>query len=150
MGKVLKIGISKAKRNKILELSNIEVVQGCGIVNDRYFSTNNKKMSQLTLIEIENINYYNKIYKSDIPPTEFRRNIVTEGIVLNNLLNKEFFIGNIRVKAHHLCHPCKHLENFLNQKNLVKELLIKGGLRCEILSSGKIFVNDVIEENKND
>ena len=150
MGKVLKIGISKEKWNKILELSNIEVVQGCGILNDRYFRINNKKMSQLTLIEIENINYYNKVSKSNTPAIEFRRNIVTKGIELNNLLNKEFFIGNIKVKAHDLCRPCKNLENFLNQKNFVKELLIKGGLRCEILSSGKIFVGDVIKEQKDD
>ena len=70
MGKVLKIGISKEKWNKILELSNIEVVQGCGILNDRYFNINNKKMSQLTLIEIENINYYNKVSKSNTPAIE--------------------------------------------------------------------------------
>ena len=32
----------------------------------------------------------------------------------------------------------------LEQQNLVKELLYKGGLRCEILSDGEISVGDII------
>ena len=94
----------------------------------------------MTLIEIENVNYFNKISNTSIKPLNFRRNIVTEGIGLNKLINKEFFIGNIKVKGHDLCRPCKYLQELLGQKNLVKELLLKGGLRCEILSSGKIFL----------
>ena len=55
------------------------------------------------------------------------------------------YIGNVKIKAHDLCRPCKYLQESLNQKNLVKELLLKAGLRCEILTSGKIFVGDVIK-----
>ena len=51
----------------------------------------------------------------------------------------------MRVKAHDLCRPCKYLQESLNQKNLIKELLQKGGLRCEILTNGKIFVGDEIK-----
>ena len=32
----------------------------------------------------------------------------------------------------------------LNQENTIKELLLKGGLRCEILKDGKIVVGDEI------
>ena len=51
----------------------------------------------------------------------------------------------MKVKAHDLCRPCKYLQESLKQKNLVKELLHKAGLRCEILTSGKIFVGDKIK-----
>ena len=78
-------------------------------------------------------------------PKDFRRNIITEGIRLNELVGSEFFIGNVKVKAHDLCRPCKYLQESLNQKNLVKKLLRKGGLRCEILTNGKIFVGDEIK-----
>ena len=100
---------------------------------------------QITLIEIENIDYYNKISKTQIPAIDFRRNIITSGIRLNELVNKEFFIGKIKVKAHDLCRPCSYLQNMLNQKNIVKEFLRTGGLRCELLSSGKIYVGDPIK-----
>ena len=126
-------------------MKSVDAIKGKGLLNDRKMRENNDKKSQLTLIEIESINYYNKVSKSSIKPLNFRRNIVTEGIELNKLINKEFSIGTVKVKGHDLCHPCKYLQEFLGQNNLVKELSKKGGLRCEILSTGKIFLNDIIK-----
>ena len=88
---------------------------------------------------------YNQISGTSILSKDFRRNIITEGINLNELVGSEFFIGNVKVKAHDPCRPCKYLQESLKQKNLVKELLHKAGLRCEILTSGKIFVGDEIK-----
>ena len=144
MSKVVKIGICKNKGDKIVNLNNVKAIKGKGLVNERHFSENNKKRCQITLIEIENINHYNKITGTTIPAINFLRNIVTEGIQLNVLVGKEFFIGAVKVKAHDLCRPCNYLQESLQQKNTVKELLHTGGLRCEILSDGKIYVNDQI------
>jgi len=145
LSKVILIGISSLKGGSIKEMKSVDAVKGKGLLNDRKLRENNDKKSQLTLIEIESINYYNKVSKSSIKPLNFRRNIVTEGVELNKLINKEFSIGTVKVKGHDLCHPCKYLQEFLGQKNLVKELIKKGGLRCEILSTGKIFLNDIIK-----
>ena len=144
MGKVLKIGIVKNKGENVKSVNQIEAIKGKGLNNDRHFKENNNKECQITLIEIENINNYNKISNTKIPSIDFRRNIITEGVNLNVLLNKDFFIGNVKVRAHDLCRPCKHLQEILKQKNIIKEFLHKGGLRCEILSSGTIFLNDSI------
>ena len=144
MGKVIKIGISANKRNTIVNANEVEAIKGKGLIGEKHFKEDNKKRSQITLIEIENINHYNKITGTMIPAINFLRNIVTEGVRLNALISKEFFIGNVKVKAHDLCRPCKNLQEFLQQKNTVNELLYTGGLRCEILSSGKIFINDQI------
>ena len=144
MGKVLEIGISENKSSKIVSVNEVEAIKGKGLIGEKHFKEDNKKRSQITLIEIENINHYNKITATKIPAINFLRNIVTEGIRLNVLIGKEFFIGKVKVKAHDLCRPCKYLQEFLQQKNTVKELLYTGGLRCEILSSGKIFIDDQI------
>ena len=144
MGKVVKIGIYENKSNKIVSVDDVEAIKGKGLVGEKHFKENNNKRSQITLIEIENIKHYNKITGTMIPAINFLRNIVTEGIQLNVLVGKEFFIGTVKVKAHDLCRPCKYLQEFLQQKNTVKELLHTGGLRCEILSSGKISINDQI------
>ena len=37
------------------------------------------------------------------------------------------------------------LQDKLKQNNFVKEFLHKGGLRCEILTSGRISVGDIIK-----
>ena len=144
MGKVLEIGISESKSNKIVNVNDIEAIKGKGLVGEKHFKEGNNKRCQITLIEVENINHYNKITGTQIPAINFLRNIVTVGILLNVLVGKEFFIGTVKVKAHDLCRPCKYLQESVQQKNTVKELLHTGGLRCEILSSGKICVGNQI------
>ena len=144
MSQVIQIGIQESEGNKVRAIDTVKAVKGKGLVNNRHFKENNEKKRQITLIEIENINYYNKISKTHILSINFRRNIITSGIRLNELLNKEFYIGKVRVKAHDLCRPCKYLQELLKQNNIIKEFLHKGGLRCEILSSGKICIGDKI------
>ena len=144
MSKVLEIGIHKNRGDKTHKVEFVEAIKGKGLLNNRHFKEKKGKIYQITLIEIENINYYNKISETQIPAIDFRRNIITTGIKLNELVNKKFYIGEVKVKAHDLCKPCKYLQEFLQQKNTVKELLFTGGLRCEILSSGKIYINDQI------
>ena len=145
MPKVIEIAISESSGRVMKNVDSVESIAGRGLLNDRHFREGNEKKSQITLIEIENINHYNQIYGTSILPKDFRRNIITEGIKLNILVGNEFFIGEVKVKAHDLCRPCKYLQKSLNQKNLVKEFLRKGGLRCEILTNGKIFVGDEIK-----
>jgi len=145
MGKVVEIGITDTKGSRIKKVSEVDAFKGKGLLNDRKFRENNHKKSQITLIEIENINHFNKISRTSISPVDFRRNIVTENIRLNELIDKEFFIGNVKLKGHDLCRPCKYLQEKLKQNNFIKEFLHKGGLRCEILNDGKINVGDVIK-----
>ena len=145
MGKVAEITISQTYKGIMESVSSIEVISGKGILKDRHFKENNSKIKQITLIEIENINYYNQLTGTSIPPIDFRRNIITEGIHLNKLVDKEFIIGGVKIKAHDLCRPCKYLQERLKQGNIVKEFLSRGGLRCEILNNGKIIVGDKIK-----
>ena len=145
MGEVVEIGIVNIKGNQIQNVDTVEVLKGKGLRDDRNFSENNQKERQITLIEIENINYFNGLSKTNIPPVDFRRNIITENIKLNDLVGKEFFVGNIKLKGHDLCRPCKYLQDKLKKNNFVKEFLHKGGLRCEILTSGRIKVGDIIK-----
>ncbi len=144
MSKVFKLGKSKDNNKKIEEVSSLEVVANKGVVGDRHFKDFNDPYCQLSLIESENIEFYNVKYGLNIPYVDFRRNVVTKGIKLNELINKKFNIGNVEVEGIDLCRPCRHLTEILNQKNILKEFIRKGGLRCQILSSSKITVGDEI------
>ena len=145
MNKIINIGIAHKKGNPIIKTDSVEVIKGKGIVDDRKFNENNQKERQITLIEIENINYFNNISKTNIDPLNFRRNIITENIRLNSLVGKEFLVGNVKLRGHDLCRPCKYLQDKLKQGNFIKEFLHKGGLRCEILTNGKINIGDIIK-----
>ena len=145
ISKVFKIGICKKNSQKIDEISEIEVLSGKGILGDRHFHDYNNYKGQITLIEKENIDYYNNKYKNKIPYIDFRRNIVTEGIELNSLVKKEIEIGTIKILPYELCRPCVHLEQMVSGKDIIKEFLRRGGLRCEVLVSGKAKIGDKIK-----
>ena len=73
------------------------------------------------------------------------KKLSNSGFNLNNLVGNDILIGTVRIKVHRLCDPCKYLQDLLNQKNLVKNLLNKGGLRCEIKTNVTISINDLIK-----
>tara|TARA_B100000029_G_scaffold291362_1_gene284914 strand:- start:208 stop:651 length:444 start_codon:yes stop_codon:yes gene_type:complete len=145
MAKVKKICIAKNSGAKMEDLNQIKVIANKGIVNDRYFKDSNESDLQITLIESENIDYYNRISNSQIPYINFRRNVITREIELNNLVSKYFFIGEVKLLGIRLCDPCKYLQDMLKDKSLVKKLINRGGLRCEIITDGKISTNDIIK-----
>ena len=144
MSVVLKIGITEKNNKEIENQEKIEVIASKGIIGDRYFHDFNGDREQITLIESENIDYYNKTFNTNFNYLEFRRNIVTKNIQLNDLVGKTIFIGKIKLKVNDLCRPCKDLQMRLGKDNIIKEFLRRGGLRCEILSSGTINVGDKI------
>ena len=145
MGEVLKLGITKNNNQPIKEVNSIEVLANKGIIGDRHFHEFNDPYNQLSLIESENIDDYNIRFGLNIPYIDFRRNVITKGIRLNDLIGKKLKVGSVELDAIDLCRPCRHLTEMLNQKNVLKEFLRKGGIRCQILSSSNIHVGDKIE-----
>ncbi len=144
MSVVYEIGITEKNNQEIEKKESIEVVASKGIVGDRYFHDFNGDREQITLIESENIDYYNNTFNTKFTYVEFRRNIITKNIKLNDLVGKTILVGNIKLKVNDLCRPCKDLQQRLGKSNIIKEFLRRGGLRCEILSSGTINVGDKI------
>ena len=63
MSKVFKIGITDKNNKKINEVKSIEVLENKGVVGDRHFDEFNDPYCQLSLIESENIDFYNSKYK---------------------------------------------------------------------------------------
>ena len=145
MSEVYKIGISDKNNKKIKEVNSINVLANQGVSGDRHFKEFNDPYNQLSLIESENIDYYNSKYGLNIPYIDFRRNIIVSGINLNELINKKIKVNEITLKIHEICQPCKYLQDRLKIPGLVKMLVNKSGVRAEILSSGSLSVGDVIK-----
>ena len=145
MSKIIQIGITKDHNKNINEVNEIDIIAGKGVVGDRHFKDFSDPFNNLSIIESENIDEYNKKYNSDIAYLDFRRNIVTKGIKLNDLVGKKIMINNINLEVIDLCRPCRHLSERLEKDNIIKEFLRKGGIRCEILNDGKISIGDQIK-----
>lgn len=130
-----------------------ELQAGAGLVGDRYHSakgTFSAKLegtpdAQLTLIEAEQIDRFNQAIDNNYAYGAFRRNIVTRGIRLNDLVGKEFLIGNIRLRGIRLCEPCAHLARLLHPE-VVAQMTHRAGLRAQIIGEGDISVGDPVTD----
>jgi len=145
MSTILKIGLTKDHNKDIIETNEINLIAGKGVIGDRHFKDYNDPLNQLSIIESENIDEYNLKYKLNIPYLNFRRNIVTKGIKLNDLVEKKILIGSVKLEVIDLCRPCRHLSEKLGRFDIIKEFLRKGGIRCQILNDGKISLSDQIK-----
>ena len=115
-----------------------------GIVNDRYYENFKNKKEQVTFIDIEEINLFNKLVGQDIDYKDFRRNIIVSGFKICEMVGEKIKINNSILKIHEICQPCNYLQKKLNSPNLIKRLLNKSGVRAEILTSGYIGVGSKI------
>ena len=145
MSKIIKIGFTEDHNKEIIETIAIDLIAGKGIVNDRHFKNYNDPLNQLSIIEGENIDEYNLKNKLNIPYLNFRRNIVTRGIKLNDLIGKKISVGSVKLEVLDLCRPCRHLSEKLGRNDIIKEFLRKGGIRCQIMNDGKISLNNKIK-----
>ena len=125
----------------------VEAIAGRGLVGDYRADTLGLDADKaLTLIESENIQRFVEATGVAFSAEAARRNIVTRGIRLNDLVGAEFWVGAVRVKALELCEPCSLLARRTNRMVLVG-LLGKGGLRCQVLTGGLIRRGDKIGLN---
>ena len=151
MGFVSLILIAKSPSDLMEARSEVLAVPGQGLVGDRYFMGNGtfsphpqKADFEITLIESEKILEFARESKLEFTAYHARRNLVTCGVDLNDLVGKEFYIGPVRLRGMRLCEPCQYLAKTTYPETL-RGLVHKGGLRAQILSEGVLRVQDTIQ-----
>jgi MOSC domain-containing protein YiiM len=150
VGTVVSLHTSPEAGEPMDTLVEVQALAGAGLVGDRYFrgvgtySGGDEVGRQLTLIEGEALGAASAETGMDIQPRDSRRNIVTRGVGLNDLVGREFQIGEVRLRGIELCEPCSHLAQ-LAGKPILRSLVHRGGLRADILSDGVIRVGDALE-----
>ncbi|HLA42258.1 MAG TPA: hypothetical protein VJZ27_02415 [Aggregatilineales bacterium] len=142
MGRIEALYIGRKKGAPMQQVNYLRVIPGMGIVGDYHFDPtgNAKPENQMTLIESEVLEYLQNAPDIILHPAETRRNILTAGIRLDDLVDEEFKIGDVRLRGVMICEPCRHIASGAALKGLVH----RGGLRAEILTPGTIYSDDVI------
>ena len=140
---VERIFIAKAAGGPQVECESVVVVAGSGIEGDRYFGRADERGQNVTLIEAEELEAFMGERGDPCDVSMTHRNLITRGIRLNELVGKEFVIGNVKLKGVELCEPCLGLGSALASPELsaaavVKRFLHRAGLRADALSSGVI------------
>ena len=142
MASVKLICASPVAGGETIAIDAVTTIADRGIEGDRYCALDTEPSQQITLIECEVIDQFNQETESELSYEMFRRNLVTEGVQLNNLVGETFYVGEVRLRGHELCEPCFYLQERLKVADLVKRLTHKGGLCCEVLTSGTIRSGD--------
>ena len=129
---------------------DIQVVEGVGLEGDRYASrtgTYSKKHGpdrEITLIESEALEAVARESGIALFPHEARRNLVTRGVRLNDLVGRGFRVGPVELEGVRLCTPCGYLEQ-VTGKAVRAPLEERGGLRARIVKGGTLRVGDAIQ-----
>ena len=127
----------------------ITALAGKGLEGDRYhklagtFSKKEGPQREVTLIEQEALEAMQRDYEIKFELGDSRRNIVTRGVPLNHLVDREFEIGEATLRGVKLCDPCGYLER-MTQPGIRKGLANRGGLNAQIVSGGVIRPGDAV------
>ncbi len=82
--------------------------------------------------------------KAELPWTTRRANLMVEGILFEDLLDKQIHIGELELLVTGPCAPCSRMEGMHAglQKALTPKL--RGGITCTVLKSANINIGDSV------
>ena len=146
-GVVEQITISPQPHELPSPVDEVEVVARQGPRGDRKFAPKpmQRRGKDLTLIEAEALEGLRADTGIDLTHEESRRNVLTRGVRLNDLVGRRFRVGEVECEGVMLNEPCTHLES-LTYSGVQDGLENRGGLRANVLSGGTIKVGDEVAE----
>ena len=122
----------------MLEVPSVNCLAGRGIEGDRFLDFNNEYKGQVTFFAWEVFEELRAaLALGDATPAGLRRNIVTEGVDLNDWIGEEFEVQGLRFKGTQECKPCYWMDRAY-APGAEEFLRGRGGLRAQILTGGTL------------
>ena len=143
-GRIEAIWVSPSAGEPATARTRARALPGRGLDGDRHVTGDGTfpsglPGSALTLIEAEVC----ESFAPPLGPDDHRRNVVTRGVALNDLVGHEFRLGTVRCRGMRLCEPCTVVQRYAGRP-VLRALVHRGGLRADILAEGEIAVGDEI------
>lgn len=150
-GTIEAIFLAESAGADLQPVEQVRAMPGKGLEGDRYargkgsFSRWPGGGRAVTLIEAEVIEDVAASHALDLSNGRSRRNVVTRGVRLNELVGKRFRIGTALFRADRLAEPCGYLEKRIGA-GAQQVLKGRGGLRADVVEEGVIRVGDAVVE----
>ncbi len=109
-----------------------------GIAGDRHSDA-----GDITLIEAEALEAFTAETGIELSHEESRRQVLTRGIRLNDLVGKRFRVGGVECVGRELCEPCSHLQS-LTRNGVLRGMVHRAGLNADVVAPGRIAVGDEV------
>jgi hypothetical protein len=143
-GTVEAIYVAPEAASAAQSLDQVTALAGRGLQGDRHVTgtgtfPSGLPGSALTLIEAEVCDSFTPA----LGPDEHRRNVVTRGIALNDLVGHEFLLGSVPCRGMRLCEPCTVVQRY-SSRPVLRPLVHRGGLRADILEDGVVRLGDAV------
>jgi MOSC domain-containing protein YiiM len=127
-----------------IEVAAVECVAGRGLRGDRYFDHKDDYKGQITFFSLEVFDELcAALQVRDCSPSLPRRNAITRGIDLNELIGQEFEIQGVRFFGTEESRPCHWMERAI-ATGAQAFLKGRGGLRARILNDGELRSTSVL------
>jgi MOSC domain-containing protein YiiM len=126
---------------QMTELPEIECVAGQGVRGDRFFAHQENYKGQITFFAWETYDALCQelqVQNKFLPV--FRRNVITAGVDLNDLIGQDFSIQGVRFRGTEECRPCYWMDQAF-APGAFELLKGRGGLRAVIVSDGILRTN---------
>ena len=147
-GSVAGIFVAANSADQMISLSRVRAFADRGLEGDRFFrdswSAVNRSDKAVSLIEDEVLELAAKEIDVGAIGILTRRNIVTRGVPLIDLLGREFTVGTVRMRGIRLFEPCGHLVAMTKLPGIFKALEHRSGLKAAVVSDGEIRIGDAI------
>jgi MOSC domain-containing protein YiiM len=149
-GVVEQIAISEVQSQLPGPVASVELVPDQGPRGDRYFAAQpdparREEGHDLTLIEAEALEAFTEETGIPLSHEESRRNVLTRGIGLNDLVGKRFKVGAVECFGVQLCEPCTHLQG-LTREGVLRGMVHRAGLNANVVVGGTIATGDEVTE----
>lgn len=120
------------------EVPSVQCIAGRGLVGDRYYSYEQDYKGQITFFDwAVFLDLCNTLDTHDRPASVLRRNIIIDGVDLNDLVGKRFEIQGIQFQGSEECKPCYWMDRAF-APGAYAAMEGRGGLRARILTSGEL------------
>ncbi|CAN5824333.1 hypothetical protein BH09VER1_BH09VER1_41620 [soil metagenome] len=125
-----------AGEHPTLEVPEVNIIAGSGIEGDRFFDYKKEYKGQVTFFDYAVYqSLCAELSVSDKSPAVFRRNVLTIGCNLNDLIGHEFEVQGIRFAGIEESRPCAWMNEAFGPR-AESALRGRGGLRTRVLTSG--------------
>lgn len=147
-GSVASIFVAAKSAAEMVSLSSVRAFADRGLEGDRFLRESwnaiDRSDKAVSFIEDEVLDLAAEELGLESIAQKTRRNIVTRGVPLIDLLHREFVVGDVRMRGIRLFEPCGHLVQVSKLPGIFKALHHRSGLKAAILSDGVISVGDTI------
>ena len=149
MARVTDVFVAEAGSEPMRPVEAVEAVAGGGLRGDRYCTGRGfyspVDVCQVTLIARKAIEAIAREHGLDLSTGDHRRNLVTAGIDVHDLLDRRFRIGTALFAGTRPRPPCSHVEDLAEEAGVAAALGDgRGGICADVIESGRIEVGDAI------